>query len=83
MIHAHLLDLVRPISFHSPVNVELDGGGEGVFEFFAASNLNQRRIEALFSDAHRSRSTSPVTKATSGIGSSWVDSLRLRISVRN
>ncbi len=39
---------------------------------FLASN--QRRIEALFSDAHRSRRTTPVTKATSGRGSSWDDS---------
>jgi hypothetical protein len=69
MIPAHLLDLVRPISFHSPVKVELDGGGEGVSTFFAVSN--QRRTEALFSDAHCSRRTTPVTKATSGRGSSW------------
>ncbi len=34
------------------------------------ADSNQRRIEALFSDAHRSRRTTPVTKATSGRGSS-------------
>jgi hypothetical protein len=64
MIPAHLLDLVRPISFHPTVKIELDGGAEGVTTSFLASN--QRRIEALFSDAHRSRRTTPVTKATSG-----------------
>ena len=69
MIPAYLLDLVRPISFHSPVKVKLDGGGDEVSTFFAASN--QRRTEALFSDAHRSRRTTLVTKATSGRGSSW------------
>ncbi len=36
---------------------------------FIASN--PCRIEALFSDAHCSRRTTPVTKATSGRGSSW------------
>jgi hypothetical protein len=63
MIPAHLLDLVQPISFHPTVNIELDGGAEEVSTSFLASN--QRRIEALFSDAHRSRRTRPVTKATS------------------
>jgi hypothetical protein len=56
----------------SPVKVELDGGAGGLTTSFAASN--QRRTEALFSDAHRSRRTTPVTKATSGRGSSWDDS---------
>ncbi len=72
MIPAHLLDLERSISFLSSVKLELDGGGEAVSPFFAASD--QRRTEALFSDAHRSRCTKPVTKATSGRGSSWDES---------
>ena len=72
MIPAHLLDLVRPISFHPTVMIEPDGGAEGVSTSFIASNPH--RIEALFSDAHRSRRTTPVTKATSGRGSSWDDS---------
>jgi hypothetical protein len=72
MIPAHLLDLVQPISFHPTVQIQLDGGAEGVSTSFLASN--PRRIEALFSDAHRSRRTTPVTKATSGRGSSWDDS---------
>ena len=73
---AHLLDLVRPISFHPTVHptvtVGLDGCAEGVSTYFP--NSDQHRIEALFSDAHRSRRTTPVTKATSGRGSSWDDS---------
>ncbi len=72
MIPAHLLDLVQPISLHPTVQIELDGGAEGVSTSFLASN--QRRIEALFSDAHRSRRTTPVTKASSGRGSSWDES---------
>ena len=76
MIPAHLLDLVQPISFHPTVHptvtVGLDGDAEGVSTYFPTSD--QRRIEALFSDAHRSRRTTPVTKATSGRGSSWDDS---------
>ncbi len=69
---AHLLDLEQSISFttgFTPVKMELDGGGEGVSPSFAARN--QRRTEALLSDAHRSRHTTPATKATSGRGSSW------------
>ena len=69
MIPAHLLDLVRPISFHPTVKIELDGGAEGVSTSPIARN--PRQIEALFSDAHRSRRTTPVTKPTSGRGSSW------------
>ena len=65
MIPAHLLDLVQPISFHPTVMIEPDGGAEGVSTSFIASN--PRRIEALFSDTHRSRRTTPVTKATSGL----------------
>jgi hypothetical protein len=72
MIPAHLLDLVQPISFHPTVQIQLDGDAEGVSTSFLARN--PRRIEALFSDAHRSRRTTPVTKATSGRGSSWDDS---------
>ncbi len=72
MIPAHLFDLVRPISFHPTVMIEPDGGAEGVSTSLIASN--PRRIEALFSDAHRSRRTTPITKATSGRGSSWDDS---------
>ncbi len=72
MIPAHLLDLVQPIIFHPTVRIQLDGGAEGVSTSFLASK--PRRIEALFSDAHRSRRTTPVTKATSGRGSSWDDS---------
>ena len=74
MIPAHLLDLVRPVSFHSLITVELDGNAEGVSTSFAASNRRHRRTEALFSDSHRSCRTTPVTKATSGRGSSWGDS---------
>ncbi len=37
-----------------------DGGYEG-----------ERLTEALFPDTHRSRRTTPVTKANSGAGSSW------------
>ena len=72
MIPAHLLDLVRPISFHPTVKIELDGGAEGVSTSPIARH--PRQIEALFSDAHRSRRTTPVSKATSGRGSSWDDS---------
>ena len=72
MIPAHLLDLVQPISFHPTVMIEPDGVAQGVSTSLFASN--PRRIEALFSDAHRSRRTTPVTKATSGRGSSWDDS---------
>jgi hypothetical protein len=71
MIPAHLLDLERSISF-TPVKMELDGGGEGAPTSFATSN--QCRTEALFSDAHRSRCTTPVTKAAFGRGSSWDES---------
>ena len=63
---AHLLDLERSISF-TPVKMELDGGGEGVSPSFAARN--QIRTEALFSDTHRSRRTTLITKATPGRGS--------------
>ncbi len=71
MIPAHLLGLKRSISF-KPVKMEMDGGGEGGSPSFAARG--QRQTEALFSDAHRARHTTPVTKATSGRGSSWDES---------
>ncbi len=54
MILAHLLGLDRHNSFE-PVKMAIDGGCEG-----------QRVTEALFSDAHRSHRTTPVTKATLG-----------------
>ena len=72
---AHLLDLERSIFFHSPVKMELDGGGKEVSPSFAA--MNQRRTEALLSNTHRSRRTTPVAKATvatSGRVSSWDES---------
>jgi hypothetical protein len=71
MIPTHPLDLERSISF-KPVKMELDGGGEGVSPSFATRT--QPRSEALFSDAHCSRRTTPVTKATSGRASSWDES---------
>jgi hypothetical protein len=73
MIPAHLPDL--EISF-KPVKMEMDEGGNEGSPSFAASlrAWRQRRTEALFSNAHSSRRTKPVTKATSGGGSSWDES---------
>ena len=64
MIPARLLDLGQFTSF-TPVQLELDEGGEG-----SGLGSMQRLTEALFSDAHRSRRTTLVTKTTSG----WEDS---------
>jgi hypothetical protein len=64
MIPARLLDLGQFTSF-TPVQLELDEGGEG-----SGLGSMQRLSEALFSYAHRSRRTTPVPMTTSG----WEDS---------